>query len=209
MAFDQCIYYDSADAARVLIQIRDFEGYDRDIILGAAKHKSVQVLRMAYELGRCRFSRKLPIRYNYLNKQAPLRSCDNEMDGPITVATKRGNMSMIDVSQMIAGLNVHEKWDGGSMPIHHAALLVYTTVLWKLAYLGADMNARDEMGMTPIMHMAQTGKFKLLASSPNDREKSVDVLPRDDRGRTVMYHLLSCKEISVKEEQISKEILNV
>ena len=206
LAFDQCIYYNCADAARVLIESGDFEGYDRDIILGAAKFDSDRVLRIASELGMCRTFEKATRHRDRYDQEPPLTSHNDERDGPMTVAAKCGSTKIMYMLRKIGGTSVDERGEEGWMPIHHAADQGHWEVFNELAKLGANLNARDGTGMTPIMHMAKTGQFGLLEITIEQRP--VDTLLRDETGNTVLHHLLSCK-INDEEIQKSLEILQL
>lgn len=100
-----------------------FEGCDRDIILEAAFHNIDRVLRMAYDLGRCRVLCKAPARQEQPDKKSPLTKYDEVMDGPMTVATELGYINVMDVLCKLDGMSIHEKRGEGLMPIHNAARL--------------------------------------------------------------------------------------
>ncbi|PSN75607.1 hypothetical protein BS50DRAFT_582272 [Corynespora cassiicola Philippines] len=70
--FDECLHFNSADSARVLIESGEFEGFDRDIILGTTRKESDRVLCILMSLGMCREYDNAPPFRDLQNEKPPL-----------------------------------------------------------------------------------------------------------------------------------------
>lgn len=168
VTFDQCIYFSRADAARALIQNGEVEGCDRDAIFAIGRYGSGRVLRMMLDLGMCRAYEEAPRRRDRSSDKVPMTRYEEEKDSPMTIATKRGHINIMELLPDIRGVSLHERNEKGCMPIQHAASnprTKFRKVFQELLKLNTDINARDDADMTPIMHMANTGNLMLQAGN--------------------------------------------
>ena len=211
-AFDQCLQFNSADAARVLVETGEFEGYVRDIIIGTARHGSDRVLRNLLRLGMCKIYKVASSVRERHGEEPPLTTYGDERNDLMTVAATSGHIDILDALLQIDGISLNHRDGRGLMPVHHAAARSageMWPVLLQLRRLGADISAKDFQGMTPMMHAAKTGHLDVLEELL--KERSVVSSLMDEGGKTVLFHLLSrdMKEANKEEKEKSVKLLRI
>eukprot|EP00903_Cladosiphon_okamuranus_P012365 g11590.t1 len=116
--------------------------------------------------------------FSLLRKGADVDALDNKGRSPLAWAAKHGHLLVVErLLAAGADVNLRSGYDG-SVPLHHAAMGGHDRILAALLFQGADKDALDMSGKSPLIWATRAGRQveALLAAGAQVDTRSTDFL---------------------------------
>ena len=119
---------------------------------------------------------------------------------PLVVASAYGNNEIVKLLLEHPECNVNICIRGGEIPIHHAAREGCKDVMTTLLNHGAILDAKDDLGDTPLLLAAQNGHSELVYQLIT---RGADVNHRNHEGNDTWYYAIDIKDNDLLETLLS------